>query len=407
MIKFAFMDKIRNYIEYAIAGLVVFDCNTIYLELFPKTPVLLASIILFVLLALFSLTKRKQSYISPVRTLIFVCFYIAYMAIMLLYMDYTRLSGYLYRMMFIIPIFIVYFSTFDSHENQRYSLFFKFSQVMSFLAAISLIMWLCASILGLISPSSSVFIEWLTGGFAKTEVNSYYHIYYETQQTDIFSLGIIRNTGVFLESPMYSFCLCFALLIELFLKEKKRKWCVVLLFITIMTTISVTGYVCLMLILIFFFFLRRGYGEKNIILRLFRFTVFVLLTFVFVNIFNSLMEEKKKERISYEEREDNAKSVIDVWKSSPLFGAGYERNISNSSNSIFVLLADGGVYLFVIYFYAFCVFPYMVFLKNRDNRLLVMFFILFIIFCVTVVLYRMLILMLIGFAFSGLCRKAK
>ncbi len=66
---------------------------------------------------------------------------------------------------------------------------------------------------------------------------------FDTQTQSIFSGVITRNTGIFLEAPMYAYTLLCALYAELFISDEHRMPVIIILLITLVTTFSTTGII--------------------------------------------------------------------------------------------------------------------------------------------------------------------
>lgn len=132
----------------------------------------------------------------------------------------------------------------------------SFVKVMMFLAIWSLVLY-ALSILGwhtfLPIIKSTTGISYYTGIFSFMPVNSG---------------SILRNWGVFWEPGAYQAYLCLALILDLFyLKNRKAKHLLIFA-ITIVTTLSTTGVICLGIILLVYLFTRKGrrYQRNKIII---------------------------------------------------------------------------------------------------------------------------------------------
>ncbi|WKF71652.1 hypothetical protein QYM39_02995 [Pediococcus pentosaceus] len=142
---------------------------------------------------------------------------------------------------FLVPIFL------NDIVNRKNNLLLKFRNVVLVLAVISLVFWLVAMI-GFL-PNSSTVIDW---GRIKV-INGYFHVHYIAQgTTDFLGLqGIVRNTGIFVEAPMYSYVLSLALITDVFFGTRSKGYSKksLLLMATIFTTTSSTGAILVILVI--------------------------------------------------------------------------------------------------------------------------------------------------------------
>jgi hypothetical protein len=231
----------------------------------------------------------------------------------------------------------------------------------------------------------------------------YYYIYFETQHIDILrDLGnIYRNTGIFNEGPMYVMCLCISLITELFLRERIEKWRIVVIVITILTVFSTTGYIFLLLTFTCFIFSKKLIRKKSI-------SLLVVLILLCVYMFIELVLPQKEETSSYQVRNEAAFEGIRIWESAPIFGIGYANTTGTMvrANGIWRILADGGIYFFLLYIASFFLIPcYYCYRKYIDRGFLFVFLLAFFLLYPTVVQYKCIILMFISLAFSFIIQK--
>lgn len=124
--------------------------------------------------------------------------------------------------------------------------------LMTFLSIASLILWILGPILGVLSTNCVIENSWNGVPGLIQQTPGYYHLLYITQMSDASSIlpNVIRNTGVFVEAPMYSFALILAVCFELFFRSEPGKLRVLLLAVTIITTFSSTGLIALALAIV-------------------------------------------------------------------------------------------------------------------------------------------------------------
>lgn len=129
-------------------------------------------------------------------------------------------------------------------------LLLRMKNVILILAMISLFFWIL-SLIGV--PTNS--LTWITWGSTPHYVSGYFNIHYITQgATEFLGINSIRNTGIFVEAPMYSYILSLGMLISFFVDRTKslvtRER--ILLFITALSTTSTTGIITIILILVYY-----------------------------------------------------------------------------------------------------------------------------------------------------------
>ena len=256
--------------------------------------------------------------------------------------------------------------------DEKLGFYKKLSNIMLGIAIISLFFWVFGTVLGIIKPTGTIYTTWtswsISGQGTLKAVRNYYNIYFEAQSwgTDkalgiITNLNIIRNTGMFTETPMYSFLLVLSICIELFLKKEKRdKKKIIIFLITVITTISTTGYVLSIIVLFADYLLN---SEKESIRKLIK-KMLLPVVLIAVIIAVSQFVKSKLSTSSAMTRIDDFIVGFMAWKDSPIFGNGmgntysYQQymasrraNNAGLSNSITQILAFGGLYLILPYIY--------------------------------------------------------
>lgn len=197
----------------------------------------------------------------------------------------------------------------------------KFVNIMTIMAAVSLILYASGTVLGIISPTGVASFRY--DGAYKT-CNTYFHIQYEAQGIqggELFGIRY-RNTGFFIESPMYNVLLCFAMGAELSFRERARKAVVILLSITILTTIATTGIVFLIVIMIVRILISGGSRQVQTV----KYMIFPLLALIAVYVMLMIVDSKQQSSSgshSVSVRFDHAMAFLKMWLDKPLFGHGY------------------------------------------------------------------------------------
>ncbi|WP_164878525.1 O-antigen ligase family protein [Pediococcus acidilactici] len=145
--------------------------------------------------------------------------------------------------MLLIPLFMVPSMYVDYQNGNVDRILQTFKNIVVILACVSLVFWLLA-MFGL-NTNTTKLVSW--GGVRS--VYGYSFLHYISQGSVNF-LGlprVIRNTGIFVEAPMYSYVLCMAMLVSIFLEKRDIafSWKTWILMITILTTTSSTGAIIL------------------------------------------------------------------------------------------------------------------------------------------------------------------
>ncbi|WP_165444243.1 hypothetical protein [Lactiplantibacillus mudanjiangensis] len=170
-----------------------------------------------------------------------VYFYIGYaiyfsvLIFTLVYPYEQNMKAFIVRFLVLPFSFLLYF-IFLKKNNGVHSFFRKFSLLIHIIAVVALFFWIFGSLLHWINASSSLVINWGT----TYKIPSFFGVYFETQNMQVFGQTIVRNTAIFTEPPMFSYIIIITLLGDLFyLKAGFRD--IGFLFIVILTSGSAFG----------------------------------------------------------------------------------------------------------------------------------------------------------------------
>lgn len=382
--------SIISIFEYIIAILLIISCNTVY---YNRNSTLLNVIFLgcigaFLILYIFSRYYDKS---KTKKVMANIAFYLLYLLIYILIVGIKNTDDkFAFIYIIVFPILYFYYYTFDPKKKNQ-SLVEKYVNVMVFLAIISLIFYFMITILGLSLPHRNIQISW---GY-KDSIPSYYNLYFETQKENVFGTTLQRNSGIFLEAPMYALNLILALSLELlFLKNKKNKN-VIILCLAITTTISATGII-IMIVLLAYQYLFKNKSKSKVIYSL---KVISIPIVIFLAIWASMnVFENKQGSASMGGRTRDYIACYYAWKENPIFGIGtantnkvtyysYDGDPVGYSNSAGMVLALGGIYLTL--FYLYCMIKPIIKSKNRDIKL---FWIINIILYIIIIYFRTFIM---------------
>lgn len=281
-------------------------------------------------------------------------------------------------------------------QNKLQTWLINFINITTLLAIISLFFWILVSNLNIIAPTDYLINKWSDGGVAV----SYYNIYFETQRIAIMDNVIIRNSGIFAEAPMWNLILSIVLMIQtLFLGRNNYKTFILVL--TILSTVSTTGIYIIGLIIAYKIIFEVSGWKKYITLILVPILLLVL----------SFIWENKSETVSASIRFDDYKAGIQAWFDSVFFGSGFLNGLRviesymdttirgnlGYSNSLFIILAQGGIILFILY-----LLPMMLILVRRKYSYNTKFFIVLfiVILSTTIFVDTYIFAFIVGFMYS-------
>lgn len=239
-----------------------------------------------------------------------------------------------------------------------------FGNVVFVIAIVSLVLWLLGPVFRVIRPNCSIQSTWTTLG-SPINVPGYFNLQYVVQYTELFGPRVARNTGFFVEAPMYSYVLTCALLLEHYIGSRRTIVEAVLAVATITTT-SITGI--LFLLVFGSFWLvddMRGTDERHV--RMLK--MLLVAAFFAASVWVGLqMLFGKLDTFSGNTRTDDFAVGLRVWGKQPLLGYGFENwtvyqtfisafraNNVGYSNSVFPILLSGGLvfaFPFVVAFLA-------------------------------------------------------
>ncbi|MCT2887839.1 hypothetical protein EFM42_10550 [Levilactobacillus brevis] len=313
--------------SFLMTGLVlglVLSMNTVYYaEVESKTPkyLILGMIFLFstvlLILSVYKLFLLKKS----LRSLIL--FYIFYLLLSVI-LVYSSLSvGHFGSsnlfMLVLFPILIAP-TVYLERVINSVVLFKIYETIVVILSVVSLFFWGLA----MIGFSTNMMrqISWGT----VYPVNGFFNIHFLAQDSvSFFGMNLIRNTGLFVEAPMYSFILSIAVLSHLFITSTNKWMSVKLLIwgITIFTTTSTTGLL-LFIFAVFVRFVMDLNGIKKILLMI----LVPVLLFVAVLVIRAKVQSMSG---SVNIRLNDFYAGFQAWKEKPFFGHGIS-DISSIKN---------------------------------------------------------------------------
>ena len=387
--------RISSIIDVILIFLLIISTNSIYINIedsynFNKYITILIFISLLCKILMVNITRRLFNNIL----FLLAVYYGVVILISIINFSEFSLNNILYYFVNFPLLLAILILT--NKQNKLKDWLIYFVNIAIFLAIVSLLFWVLGSNLNIISSTDYLVNKWSDGGVA----TSYNNIYFETQRIAIMDNVIIRNSGIFAEAPMWNLILSIALMIQtLFLGRNKYKTFILVL--TILSTVSTTGIYVIGLIIAYKIIFEVSGWKKYIALTLVPILLLVL----------SFVWENKSETASASIRFDDFYAGIKAWSDSIFFGSGFSSGLRviesymdttiranlGYSNSLFLILAQGGITLFILYLLPMI----LIFVKRKYSYDIKFFVILLIvIFSTTIFVDTYIFAFIIGFTYS-------
>ncbi len=281
------------------------------------------------------------------------------------------LAGYAfathYKIVYFFRIYVLVFALFYIYaalllrKNQLTSFMNCYENVVIAIAVCSLVFWFFGSVLHIMPGRSMISYFWA----GQDRIGyTYFNLYYENPlQNDQYLLGIMlsRNCGIFTEVPAFANILLFALSVELFVNHSNNRGKLFILLVTLLSTQSTKALIILISLVILKYMVSiKDKSWQRRVLSLGVFSVMILLGIAAVVV---ILQDKAKTG-SFTVRLSDMIAGCRTFLHHPLFGVGFFNNpevIKYStvvrtnetlSMGLFVLPAQGGIYLFLFYLMA-------------------------------------------------------
>lgn len=341
--------NLMNIVDTLLLLLIIIKTNSIYLYIGVENKLNFYLIVVITIAVLFEVISGRLSLQYLKKMLLVIVLYFFAIIINILVSASVISSNILTYYFIVVPLMLI-LVMYKYYKKTLTNFLAIFVRIVLILAVISLLFWCFGSVLNIIKPTNYVVSSW-SGGQVTT---SYYNLYFETQNTLFLGYKMIRNSGIFAEAPMWSLLLSVALIFqELLLKHSTRIF--VLLMLTILTTASTTGFFIAGSLLIY-----KVINQKRSWFKYINLTSIPVLIFTLVKVWG-----EKSDSASASIRYDDYVAGFLAWKNHFIFGSGLSSGIraiesymdttirSNLgySNSFFVILAQGGIILGMLYFY--------------------------------------------------------
>lgn len=401
--------------DYIIVILMLLCSNSVYVTHVYEANAVDFLFKLFILLSLFInlttiLAQRKLNKKLLLLYIYFILFCLLICVIYILINPYIRNDGsdtisFIIFRFFLLPLsFLLMLSKKGLNQNKYY--LNLCSNVVFILCALSLIMFLLGTVFNIIHANGIFYSNWVSPD-SVVEFPSFYNIHFITQNNEFLGFKMIRNTGIYPEAPMFSLPISIAFLYELFYKNKPNKCYIFTFIITIFTTMATTG---ILIVIVFLTIYIIFFIKKNVYLRMFMYLILPLaLCLVFYLILMIMIE--KSSGGSYGIRNDDYIAGLKAWSDSIWIGNGignfesivkymssFRSHNLGYSNSIMLVLANGGIVLFLYYLIPL-IMPIIINVRNNNYKKPLFFMGIFILFCVTIFQYTPIMFFLLSIGY--------
>lgn len=357
-----------SIMEFILVLLTVIECNSVYMSI----SVGIDQSLLFILggnaaafLLVFLWIKKDRANLECIKDkkILLLALFLYVMLFYGLNVVNTDSVGYLGYFLFFTDAMIILYSIY--HKNGcTFRLIYKLEQVVIFICVVSLVLWIGSSILELWPCENDLYIRW-TGG-------DYYTNYLNLCVRRFISGDNTKNLGIFVEPPMFGLMLSFCIYTELFLKKKTNYLIMAILTVALISSRAILG-IMVTLLAFFISFLELIRGKKYAKLVTVASILCIVAGFIFL-----LWYKRNTHFGSFRTHLDDFAATFKCWKDYIFLGCGYgvrepieaymsEFRLSNKglSNSIGMVLAQGGLYLFLFYMIPFALLMTRFFKGNR------------------------------------------
>lgn len=265
------------------------------------------------------------------------------------YIPLAQTNYFIYIILFFLTL--VCSALFLCALNEKNKVWFSIADIMLVLAVVSLIFYLGGTVFNIIPNSGITTFEW---SYTRT-CNNYYNLYYESQKLNMGGgFFTTRNCGIFTEAPMYSFLLGVSLAVETFLRNSVNKKKCLIYILTIITTRSTTGILCILLCAFLYYVNKALRSKKHDIKRTLVFVLFFGVIGVAAVVLSNKLEQVSGSN-STSIRSDHVLACLKAWLENPIIGQGYlnqdavmqyEDYQQGISIGLLYMLATGGIILF-------------------------------------------------------------
>lgn len=347
---------LNSFLHILLIITLILNCHTVYAS--GGTNISFEVIALF-LIFLLLMTGNKVSANGVKLVLLYIIYQIP--LILMTAGNESYIVTYLVKYIVYIGIVMLIVSQQGDFINQtiRY-----FTDIIYILAAISLIFFLFIDVFKIVGPSGQISLKWGENHL----ISSYFGVHFHTQR---YKGAVIhwKNSAIFAEPPVWAALLATDISLEVFYLHKKINSArIILLYITLLTTLTTTAYIfCLLSVFGIVFVYYEKIKSHPAIKFLFIILPIIVGCAAAVAAIQILID-KSGRGISFLIRADDLMIGIKTMLAHPIFGIGFgdgsyrlnytsdERfairgGVAGQSSDFASLLASGGLYFMIVYLF--------------------------------------------------------
>ncbi len=333
------MKYLKKFLIYLLTIVVILQCYSLLSMIIPNKYFCIIINILLIGLIVCELKIKRNIRIE----MLLVC-YLALTALLFI-------SGYYRNFEFLLSVYLPFplFLLFIMNTNSLEWFMEAFTNIIFIICILSLIFFVFGSLMGIIKPTG--YYPYTEIGWGKNNYSDFYHLYCEGQTVVALGYSGVRNISMFVEGPMLTYVIGFAMYYELFFRSLGfRKSFIGVFIITIATSFSTTG----ILIVIFLMYMKfYDFVKKN------KFIKYLIVPIVICIVGYSLffvVEDKFTSNVySASARTDDILASFKCFFSNFFNGVGYQnmdaiesyrlfkRSNAGLSTGVGAILAYGGL----------------------------------------------------------------
>lgn len=314
------MKRVICVLEYMVCLFIVLDNRSV----FSRIPdigkyILPITAMLIIMLVAFNFIFKMIEWKRMAKSLLALCFFYLFFTIYLM-VNVFETRSYILTFMICFTFLFIYYAT-NKNENVAKGMLIKYENIILIISIVSLIFYVLSSTLKLIESTNIVQTNW-----GDKRIYSYYNVYFETQIDYFNGIKIVRNSAIFIESPMFAVNLVIALLVEMFVKNEHKKSKIIVLAISIITSTSLVGILGMLVILLISFIRNK---KVNSISQFFKIIAFPIIVVSILMLSLYLLQNKVDNNTttaSLSLRLDDYKAQFKAWEDRPILGNGYTNN---------------------------------------------------------------------------------
>ncbi len=351
--KFNLHSFFNSLFTYIIAVIMVINCNSIYSKsIYANTISKVSMVTLLGSIVILSYLNRNSNIdwdIYIVLTILLSLYVFIYVLIQ------RNRAAFSVGINDLVKFILMFSLAYLVYKNTKSPLIIEaYCNVVVVIAAVSLFFWILGSNMHVLQ-STGVFLSKWNQFDNYQPVPSYHNLYFETQVLD----QNIRNSAIFAEAPMASLSFTIAFCLEV-LYQKKSKFYIlkyVVLAFAIISTISSTGYICLILVIGYQFLTKKSFEKYSMVIKAIIVPAILLIGIVLIHYF---LAQKLNSNSGFSRSRDYMNS-FKAWINYPFIGTGIDIDgnfiLQNGiaigkfgySNSLGKVLGENGIYIFILY----------------------------------------------------------